>query len=672
MYDIKVSKYFADNKHVSVRKGRKKMNFSDYLVKRLSALSVQNTAGVENGYDASALKNISIFSEASAEDLQSLDYARLLSDMNDMELNEGVENETEKGLNNILNSFISLEEVQAAADADGDGEITEAELQDFVASIAGKDGDLTSLTMADIDAVIEELGIDLEAIAEQSMEDALKVAGEALAIPEEEMAVEENKEVEQAKQAQQAQQAAQSGGSSNGGGRVSSSSNNAGAVKQANAEKTLDNMSLDELEAEKATRETESQEAQDAVNAIHSGDNEQVKSAQEKAEQAKEDYEKALDKDESVPQELKDKQRQNTESIEKNQNNIDEKEIAINEKEGAISEQENTVSSLESSVSSLESSLASLPSPSGKEEDAEHDAQIAEKKSSIESQISEKKEELSAAKEKLQEEKTALNKLNEEKGKLEVEKGQLEQAKQNIQAKIEETCSKETKEAMAAYNEAKAEVETVKKTELATATEALDKARESVSEVQAKITEVKNKEVAKDNSVNKFSFDFDENMSPEQKAALEKFEENFEKNKDRYEAVAEKTGVPAELVAAIHWRESSGNFDTYLHNGDPLGQPTTHVPAGLNYSNWEDAACDAMTRYIDQDKLDVDNIETYYDVAERYNGLGYRNKGVQSPYVWAGTTNYSGGKYVADGVYDPNHYDQQLGVALMLKKLMAA
>ena len=39
--------------------------------------------------------------------------------------------------------------------------------------------------------------------------------------------------------------------------------------------------------------------------------------------------------------------------------------------------------------------------------------------------------------------------------------------------------------------------------------------------------------------------------------------------------------------------------------------------------------------------------------------------------IYAGTTNYTGGKYVADGVYDPNYVDKQLGVALMLKALMS-
>jgi hypothetical protein len=49
-----------------------------------------------------------------------------------------------------------------------------------------------------------------------------------------------------------------------------------------------------------------------------------------------------------------------------------------------------------------------------------------------------------------------------------------------------------------------------------------------------------------------------------------------------------------------------------------------------------------------------------------YNGLGYANKGLPSPYVWAGTDQYTTGKYVADGVFDPNAVDRQLGCAGLL------
>jgi hypothetical protein len=62
---------------------------------------------------------------------------------------------------------------------------------------------------------------------------------------------------------------------------------------------------------------------------------------------------------------------------------------------------------------------------------------------------------------------------------------------------------------------------------------------------------------------------------------------------------------------------------------------------------------------------------------ERYNGLGYAAgplKGkyppMPSPYVWAGTNQQVKGKYVRDGVFDPNHMDTQLGVAGLILTMM--
>ena len=56
---------------------------------------------------------------------------------------------------------------------------------------------------------------------------------------------------------------------------------------------------------------------------------------------------------------------------------------------------------------------------------------------------------------------------------------------------------------------------------------------------------------------------------------------------------------------------------------------------------------------------------------QKYDGMGYTNNNYgPSPYVWAGTTKYQSGKYVADGVYDAGAVDQQLGVAVMVKSLL--
>ncbi len=160
-------------------------------------------------------------------------------------------------------------------------------------------------------------------------------------------------------------------------------------------------------------------------------------------------------------------------------------------------------------------------------------------------------------------------------------------------------------------------------------------------------------------------------IRPEEQKRLKAFRERVMQNRARYEAVAQATGIPWALIAAIHERESGGRFNTYLHNGDPLGKPTTHHPAGKLFYDWETAAIDALNSIqlrgklgINADTKDMGALLTY---AEQYNGLGYRNKGYVSPYVYAGTNIYQGGKVTRDfGPYEPNVWDRQLGVAEML------
>jgi lysozyme family protein len=148
----------------------------------------------------------------------------------------------------------------------------------------------------------------------------------------------------------------------------------------------------------------------------------------------------------------------------------------------------------------------------------------------------------------------------------------------------------------------------------------------------------------------------------------------IEANRARYEVVSKATGVPWDVIGVIHYRESSNHFGGVLHNGQKIigtGKKTTLVPKGRGpFSTWEQAAIDALSNchpYLARNK--DWSIGTTLDKLEAYNGLGYRNKGLPSPYLWAGTDQYQKGKYVADGKYDPNHMDQQLGVAAILMKL---
>src|SRR6516225_9299775 len=52
------------------------------------------------------------------------------------------------------------------------------------------------------------------------------------------------------------------------------------------------------------------------------------------------------------------------------------------------------------------------------------------------------------------------------------------------------------------------------------------------------------------------------------------------------------------------------------------------------------------------------------------DGWGYLKRG-NSPYLWSWTSEYHGGKYVRDGVYDANHWDAQAGCVALLKALAA-
>lgn len=164
-------------------------------------------------------------------------------------------------------------------------------------------------------------------------------------------------------------------------------------------------------------------------------------------------------------------------------------------------------------------------------------------------------------------------------------------------------------------------------------------------------------------------------LSQGQKGDMDLFLRNWDKHEARYNQVGHSANMPPELIAALHWRESSGDFGTYLHQGDPLGKPPRHWPTNIpTFHKWEDAASDALQRQkgiqkmfqIGHDTTDMAALASY---SEFYNGLGYHYKDKPSPYVFSGTDQYQRGKYVADGHYDPNAKDSQLGTMAMIAAL---
>ncbi len=142
--------------------------------------------------------------------------------------------------------------------------------------------------------------------------------------------------------------------------------------------------------------------------------------------------------------------------------------------------------------------------------------------------------------------------------------------------------------------------------------------------------------------------------------------------KARYVAVQNKTGVPWFFIAVVHERESSQRWDRSLAQGDPWNAVSVHVPAGRGpFVSWEDAAIDALVNCSPRSAMNKDwSAGGLLTALEQYNGLGYAMRGLPSPYIWSGTNQYKSGKYVRDGVFDPNVVDQQLGCAGLLLAMM--
>jgi len=142
--------------------------------------------------------------------------------------------------------------------------------------------------------------------------------------------------------------------------------------------------------------------------------------------------------------------------------------------------------------------------------------------------------------------------------------------------------------------------------------------------------------------------------------------------KQHYQNVSGVTKVPWWVIAVIHERESSQSWMASLAQGDPWNQVSVHIPRGIGpFASWEAAAIYALSdcaplaaRWNDW------SIGGSLTLLEEYNGLGYAARGVPSPYIWAATDQYRSGKYIADGHYDPNAVDSQIGCAALISRMM--
>lgn len=159
-------------------------------------------------------------------------------------------------------------------------------------------------------------------------------------------------------------------------------------------------------------------------------------------------------------------------------------------------------------------------------------------------------------------------------------------------------------------------------------------------------------------------------------AELTRVSDKIRKYKDVYLKVEKATGVPWQMIGVIHEREAGeqdiGRFKGVLHNGELIvgtGKKTRLVPARRGpFDTWHEAAVDAI-KFQGFDNIKEWPVERMLWALEPFNGYGYRNKGLRSPYIWASTNHQQPGKYVRDGDFNPNVMDTQVGCAALLKYL---
>lgn len=158
---------------------------------------------------------------------------------------------------------------------------------------------------------------------------------------------------------------------------------------------------------------------------------------------------------------------------------------------------------------------------------------------------------------------------------------------------------------------------------------------------------------------------------------LDKEVARYERTKETYTKLEQmrSNGVPAVVIYAFHMRESDCSMARHLHEGSLLKARTVDVPKGRPPPpakppfTFLQSGEDALYTYEKLERRNWHNLETALQAAESYNGLGYQKKGRVSPYMWAGTSLYTGGKYIKDGVFSATAYDQQLGICAVFIRM---
>lgn len=142
----------------------------------------------------------------------------------------------------------------------------------------------------------------------------------------------------------------------------------------------------------------------------------------------------------------------------------------------------------------------------------------------------------------------------------------------------------------------------------------------------------------------------------------------------RYDAGCKATGVPVAWAAASFEREASSRFNLNPAQGWPLDSESKWIPHNGPFTG-PNAWTNAQVAAYEIDGLDKVGAANWvwaracYE-GEVFNGMGYRARGVHTPYLWAGTSLYVRGKFTGDGVYSATTEDEQLGIVPVMWEMV--
>lgn len=398
------------------------------------------------------------------------------------------ENKNEKKLPivGILNDLLNDAKMKCIIDSDNDGKIDEDEVKEFIKSIEDIDGNSDDVSFKDILSGTKKIQeVDISDYTEEEADNSLSGCENG---------------------GYSSSASGSSGYSSPGivsNGIIPASTPSAivsassalpetSAIndKSLNIQPNTDGETLEDLEQKKAEKEAELSEAENSYNQVYTGENENVKTAQNDYDNAKAEYENLLAKEESLKEEQKQKLLEVASDVENALSAVNQSEIALNEAQEAVTVQEGNIKQNEASLSELKETLNSITIPETDDEDVKAEAKA--KLDEVKAKISEEENKLNEEKAKLEELKAkkeeAQNQLTEKRSEL----AKAQEYKSNLENEFiinNENIANELKNALDVFNQAGEKVQNTKDSEANKASQAIETVQNELGEINNKIIE---------------------------------------------------------------------------------------------------------------------------------------------------------------------------------------